>query len=104
MFQKDRQEKEKARAVGVSSNGNLERPTRKCYRCGSEDHMIAKFPKPSKYNEKRQKQVCFNEKVNCACNNGENYNDHKIYASMAQMSSDDERKSGEYCDSFQLLN
>ena len=32
----------------------MERPPRKCFRCGSEDHMIANFPK----------QVCFNEKVN----------------------------------------
>ena len=53
---------------------------RKCFRCGSEDHMIAKCPK----------QVCFNEKVNCACDNGENNNDCKIYASMARMSSNDE--------------
>ena len=38
-FKRIRQEKEKARAVGISSNRNLERPPRKCYRCGSEDHM-----------------------------------------------------------------
>ena len=77
----------------------IRNPPRKCFRCGSEYHMIVKCPKPPKDNEKRQKQVRFNEKGNRACNNGEDKDDHKIYASMAQMSSDDERKSGEYGDS-----
>ena len=45
--------------------------------------MIAKFPNPQKDNEKRRKQVCFYEKGNRACDNGENNDDHKIYASMA---------------------
>ena len=62
--------------------------------------MIAKFPNPPKDDEKRQKQVLFNEKANRACDNGEDNYDHKIYASMACMSSDDERKS----DSLQLTN
>ena len=31
---------------------------RKCFRCGYEDHMIAKCPKPPKDNEKRSNQVC----------------------------------------------
>ena len=66
--------------------------------------MIAKCPKPPKDNEKRRKQARFNEKGNCACDNGEDDNDHKIYASMEQMSGDDERKSGEYGDSSQLTN
>ena len=66
--------------------------------------MIAKCPKPPKYNEKRKKQVRFNEKVNRACDNGKDNNDHKIYASMAQMYSDDERKSVKYGDSSQLTN
>ena len=57
----------------------MERPPRKCFRCGSEDHMIAKFPK----------QVSFNEKGNRACDNSENNSDHKIYASMARMSRND---------------
>ena len=69
--------------VGVSSNRNSERPPRKCYRCGSEDHMIKKCPKPPKDNEKRRRQVRFNEKGNRACDNDENNDDHKIYASMA---------------------
>ena len=36
--------------------------------------------------------------------NGKNNNNHKIYASMARMSSDDERKSVKYGDSSQLTN
>ena len=55
--------------------------------------MNAKCPKPPKDNEKRHKQIRFNEKGNCACDNGEDENDHQIYAYMEQMSSDDERKS-----------
>ena len=49
-------------------------------------------------------QVRFNEKVNCACDNGKNNNDHKIYASMARMSSKDECSSENFGDSFQLTN
>ena len=41
-FKRNRKEKEIARAVDVSSNRNSERPPRKCFRCGSEDHMISK--------------------------------------------------------------
>ena len=103
-FKRIIKEKKKARAVDVSSNRNTERPPRKCFRCGSEDYMIAKCPNPPKDNEKRRRQVCFNEKGHCACHNGENNDDHKIYASMKRMSSDDERKSLKYCDSSQLTN
>ena len=66
--------------------------------------MIAKCLKPSKDNEKRRKKVRCNEKGNRACDNSENDNDHKIYASMARMSSDDERKILKYGDSSQLTN
>ena len=55
-FKRIRQEKEKARAVGISSNRNSDRPPRKCYICGSEDHIIAKCPKPPKDSEKLQNQ------------------------------------------------
>ena len=68
----------------------MERPPRKCFKYGSEYHMIANCPKPPKYNEKRRKQVRFNEKVNRTCDNGENNDDQNIYASMAHMSSNDE--------------
>ena len=63
-----------------------------------------KCPKPTKHNEKRQRQVRLNEKGNHACDNGKNVNYHKLYASMTQMSSDDERKSVKYGDSLQLTN
>ena len=101
-FKRTRKEKEIYRVVDVSYNRNTERPPRKCCRCGSEDHMIAKCPKPPKDNEKRRRQVFFNEKGNCAYDIGENNDDHKIYASMEQMSSNDERKSEKYGNSLQL--
>ena len=104
MFQKDKKGKLKARAVDVSSNRHMERPPQKCFRCGSEDHMIAKCPNPPKDNEKRRKQVRFNEKCNCSCTKGEDNNDRKLYAYMARMSSDEERKSVKYGDSSQLTN
>ena len=66
--------------------------------------MIKTFPKPPKDNEKRRKQVRFNERGDRACENGKDNNDHKIYAYMASMSSDDERKSVKYGDSSQLTN
>ena len=66
--------------------------------------MIAKCPKPSKDNKKWRRQVRFNEKVNRVYDNGENEYDQKIYACMARMSSNDERKSEKYGDSSQLTN
>ena len=66
--------------------------------------MIAKCPKPPKDNQKRRKQEHFNEKSNCACDNGEDNDDHKIYASMARMSNDDKRKNKDYGNSLQLTN
>ena len=55
-------------------------------------------------NKKRQNRVRFNEKGNCACDNGKNKSDQKIYASMARMSSNDECLSESYCESSQLTN
>ena len=83
----------------VSCNWNSERPHWKCLGCGSEYNMISKCPQPPKDNKTRRKQVHLNEKGNRACDNGKNKYDHKIYASMARMSSDDERKSVKYGDS-----
>ena len=57
-----------------------------------------------KDNEKRQNQVRFIEKGNCACEKGKNDSDKKIYASMARMSSNDEFPSGNSGDSSQLTN
>ena len=91
-----RKEKEKARSAGTSSNKNSDRPIRKCFRCGSEDHLIAKCPKPSKDSEKRRKSDKSKEKVNRACNNSDDDNDLKVYASMAQMSINDECENKDY--------
>ena len=88
-FKRIRQEKENSRAVGISSNRTSDHPPRKCFRCGSEGHMIAKCPKPPKDSEKRRKSERSKGKSNCACDNSYDDNDHKIYEYMAQMSSDD---------------
>ena len=66
--------------------------------------MTAKCPKAPKYIEKQRKSVCLNEKGNRACDNVDDNDDHKIYTSMARMSSDDKRKSKDYGDSSQLTN
>ena len=66
--------------------------------------MITKCTNPPKENEKRRKQVRFNEKGNHACDNGENNSVQKIYTSMARMSSNDECSSENYGDSSQLTN
>ena len=76
----------------------------KCFRCGSEDHLIAKSTKPPKHNEKWRKNVRLNEKGNRAYNNGENNSDQKIYASMARMYGNDECPSESFGDSSQLTN
>ena len=102
MIQKDK--KGKGRAVDVSSNRQMERTPRKCFICGSEDHLIAKCPNLPKDNEKRRKQVPLNEKDNCACDNNENNSDQKIYASMARSSGNDECLSEKIGDSSQLTN
>ena len=98
MFQNIRKEKEKAR------NKNSDCPARKFFRCGSEDHMIAKCPKPPKDSEKRRKSEKSKEKGDRACDNSDDDNDHKVYTSMARMSSDDKRESKDYSDSSQLTN
>ena len=67
----------------------MERTPRKCFRCGSEDHLIEKCPNPPKDNEKWRKQVHFNEKGNHACDNSKNNSDQKIYASMERTSGND---------------
>ena len=44
------------------------------------------------------------KKGTCACDNGEINDDQKIYASMAQISSNDKRSSEKYGESSQLTN
>ena len=65
--------------AGALDNRRTERTYRKCFRCEYEYHLIAKYPKPPKDNEKLRKQVCFNEKGNRACNNSKNKSDQKKY-------------------------
>ena len=63
MLQKNKKGKETFSAVDVSDNRRTERTHQKCFRCGYEDHIIAKFPKLPKDNENRQKKVCLMKKV-----------------------------------------
>ena len=103
-FQKDKKGKEKTRAVDAPDNRRTEQPPRKCFICGYEDHLIAKFPNPPKDNEKRREKVRLNEKGNHACENRENNSDQKIYAYMARMSGNEECPSKIFGDSSQWTN
>ena len=103
-FKNIRKEKEKARSAGTSSNKNSDHPARKCFRCGSEYHLIAKCPKPPKDSEKRRKSDKYKEKGNRTCDNSDDEKELKVYASMARMSNDDKRENKDYGDSSQLTN
>ena len=59
---------------------------------------------PPKDNEKRRKQVRFNEKGNRACNNDKNNRDQNISAYIARMSGNDECTSRNFGHSSQLTN
>ena len=83
-------------------NRRTEHTPQKCFRCGSEDHLIAKCPKPPKKYEKGRKHVRLNENSNHACDNGENNSGQKIYASMARIYGNDKYLSGNFGDSLQL--
>ena len=71
------------------SNKNSDRPARKCFRCGYEDHLIEKCPKPPKDSEKRLKSDKSKKKDNSVKDNSDDDDDLKVYASMAQISNDD---------------
>ena len=66
--------------------------------------MIAKCPKPPKDSEKRLKSEKSKEKGNRACDNSNDDDEHKVYASMARMSNDDKRKSKDCGDSSKWTN
>ena len=66
--------------------------------------MIAKYPKPPKDSEKRLKSEKSKEKGHCACDNSDDDNELKLYASMAQMTNYDKRENKDYGDSSQLTN
>ena len=76
---------------------------RKLFRCRSVDRLIYKCPKPPKDKKKRHNQVRFNERGNCSSlkgsENGDNNNDQNIYASMSQMSGNDESYSRYFAES-----
>ena len=93
MFLKDQKRKRESRSASTSSNKNSDRPARKCFRCGSKNHLIAKCPKPHKDGEKKRNKVSFKEKGNSAKDNSDDDNDLKVYASMARMSNDDVSKT-----------
>ena len=80
----------------------------KCFRCGSVDRLIAKCPIPFKDNKKLRKTVRFNERGNHASQiyseDSDNYNNQKIYASMAWMSGNDKSSSRYVGDSSKLTN
>ena len=103
-IQKDQNKKETSRAAGHSDNRRTERIYRKCFRCGYQYQLFAKFTKPPKDNEKRKKQVGFNERGNRACKNGDNNSDLNIYASMERMYFNDRCPNGNFGDSSQLTN
>ena len=48
--QKNQKGKWKSRAAGDSDNRLTERMPWEFFQCGSEDHLISKFPKPPKEN------------------------------------------------------
>ena len=83
-------DKKKTRAAGDPEIQRTERTPRKCFRCGSLYHLIAKCPKPPKDNEKRRNQVSFDERGNHALqkesDNGDNDKNKKIHSYMARMS------------------
>ena len=97
-FLKIRKDKEKAHSTGALSNKHSDHPARKFFRYRSEDHLIAKCPKPPKDGEKKRKKVSFNEKGNSAKYNSDDDDDLKVYASMARMSNDDVSKNKDYGD------
>ena len=66
--------------------------------------MIVKCPKPPKDSEKRRKSEKSKEKGNRACDNSDDDNNLKVYASMARMTSDDKRENKDYGDISQLTN
>ena len=100
-FKRIRKEKEKILCGWWFGQQTYGTHASQIFRCGSEDHIIAKFPKPPKENEKQRNKVCFNEKVNHAYDYVNNNSDQKI-AYMAGMSGRDECPSGNFGDSSQL--
>ena len=95
----DRKSKKLVRLV-IRTSDDQNRHLKKI-RYGYLDHQISKCPNPPGENEKQKNQVGVNETYFCSCDNVENNNNQKIYASMARMSVNDECPSGNLGDSLQ---
>ena len=93
---------------GDSYKQQTKHPPHKYFRYGFIDHIIAKSPKPSEDNEKRRKQVSFNERDNNTLQKEskkiDNEDNQKIYASMAIMSGNNESSGRDFGESSQLTN
>ena len=85
-----------------------ERTPHKHFRYGFEDNLIAKCTEPPKDNNKRRNKFRFNERVDCVSqkesDNGDNYNNQKIYAYMEQISGNCKIPSRDFVDSLKLTN
>ena len=84
-------------------NSRTERTPQRCFRYGYEDHLISKYPKPPKENEKRLKKVHFSERGNCACDSS-GVKVTKICAPIERMYNNDKCSSGNIGDSLQLTD
>ena len=63
-YKRIRKEEGKYRAGGGSDNRRTERTPHKCFRCGSEYHLIAKCLKPHKDNDVSMKELIVHRKKN----------------------------------------
>ena len=85
-----------------------ERTPHNFFRCRSEDCIIAKCLKPTKDNDKQQKQLYFNKSGNCSyykeSENSDNDNDLKMYAFMTRMAGNGKIPSVDSGDSSQLTS
>ena len=103
-----RKYKGKFHAAGDTDRQQTERPPQECFRYGYVDHLIAKQPKPPKYNGEQRNTVRFNEMGNRApqkeSGGGDDDNYQKIYVSMARMSGNENSSRRYFGDSSQLNN
>ena len=94
--------------AGDLEKQRAERTPRKFFISGSEDNLVAKYPKPPKDNKKRQNKVRLIERGNNlsqeGCEKSDNDNDQRIYEPLEQMYGNDESPSRYFGDSSQLTN
>ena len=82
-----------------------------CFRCGLEDHQISDFPKPKNQNKKfhqniKNPKTCAykSTKVYKLDKNTKHNESHKIYVSIAHMSSNVESPRRYFGDNLKLNN